>query len=122
MEEWSQHEKAKADAVAESYRNCLAQEQAVIDSQATELLAVQMERGMTLLGQNDNEDNKADPQDNIASRKKALQEQTTNLEIEIMKLQTERDNRERRVHGKALKNTDEKSRLKFEPTVSSSIQ
>lgn len=102
MEEWAQHEKAKADALAESYRQNLMEQQAMIDSKSTELLAVQMERGMKIDINNSNpeEDN---TEDNLASRKQALEEQMTNMQIEIMKLQAEKENRERRVQGKLRK-------------------
>jgi hypothetical protein len=96
IEVWAQHELAKADAVAESYRQCLIQEQAEIDSRLTEHLAIQIERGMkidkdTVVNQENS--------DNIVAQKQALEEQTTALQIEIMKLTTELDNRERRIRG-----------------------
>jgi hypothetical protein len=96
MEEWAKHEMAKADAVTESYRQCLMQEQAEIDSRFTELLAIQMERGMRIESDYTTNDENST---NIVSRKQALEEQTTALQIEVMKLTTERSNRERRIRG-----------------------
>jgi Chromosome segregation protein Spc25 len=103
MEEWAQREMAKADAVAESYHQRLLHEQAEIDARSTELLAIQMERGMKIAmdtataAASEDESN-----DNIVSRKQALEEQATALQIEIMKLTTERDNRQRRIRGKIV--------------------
>jgi hypothetical protein len=96
IEDWAQHEMAKADAVADSYRQRLFQEQAEIDSRLAELLAIQMERGMKI---DTDTGEKHEDSVNIASRKQTLEEQTTTLQIEIMKLTTERDNRERRIRG-----------------------
>ncbi|KAL3917634.1 MAG: hypothetical protein SGILL_004624 [Bacillariaceae sp.] len=109
MNEWARHEKAKADATAESYRQRLMQEQAVIDAKSTELLAVQMERGMKLEAQND-DDASQDTADNIASRKQALEEETSAVQMEIMKLQTEKENRQGRV--KTIKMEEKKQRMR----------
>jgi hypothetical protein len=98
MEEWARHEKAKADAMAEAYHQHLSQEQAVIDAKSTELLAVQMERGRKL-DANDEEASQSTA-DNIASRKQALEEKASAVQIEIMKLKTEKENRTERVKGK----------------------
>ena len=98
MEEWARHEKAKADAVAEAYRQRLMQEQAVIDAKSTELLAVQMERGMKLETADD--EASQNTADNIASRKQALEEETSAVQMEIMKLKTEKENRQERVKSK----------------------
>ena len=91
-------EKAKADAVAETYRQTLQQEQATIDAQATNLLSLQIERGLNVQG------NKEEMSDNmsesIAARKKILEKTQAMLELEIIKLQTECENREKRVKGK----------------------
>jgi hypothetical protein len=99
MELWAQHEMAKADAVAESYRQCLIQEQAEIDARLTELLTIQMERGMKIDVDTVDKHENSDNNNNLVSRKQALEEQTTALQIEVMKLTTERDNRERRIRG-----------------------
>ncbi len=108
MQKWALHEKARADAAAESYHHRLRQEQAAIDSLAAELLAVQMERGMEIRGDiAASPDSEADEQarndntDSIAARKLALEEQITAIRIEVMKLETERDNRDRRVKGES---------------------
>lgn len=98
MSEWAEMEKAKADAVAETYRQTLQQEQATIDAQATNLLSLQIERGLNVQG------NKEEMSDNmsesIAARKKILEKTQAMLELEIIKLQTECENREKRVKGK----------------------
>lgn len=106
--EWVKQEKGKADAAALSYQNLLRDEQTTIDSMAAELLAVQMERGMKIDGaMTESGDSVGDGQqrngntDNIAAKKQALEQQITQIQIEVMKLQTERDNRDRRVKGKS---------------------
>jgi len=82
----------------------LVQQQTIIDSQVTELTGVQRERGMNVMlegkERKDNDDDDDNHPDDIASRKKSLEEQSATVQIEIMKLNTERDNREKRVQGK----------------------
>jgi hypothetical protein len=95
LKQWAEFEKAKADKVAEEYRQQLLQEQATIDAKVTSLLAVQLERGLNVQGKNDDDDQA----ESIATRKKALEEQRAALEVEIVKLQTEYQNREKRVQG-----------------------
>ncbi|KAG7361399.1 chromosome segregation protein Spc25 [Nitzschia inconspicua] len=111
MEGWAQNEMAKADAVAESYRQRLLQEQAEIDARSTELLAIQMERGMRI---NNNENSTSSEEEsndnNIVSRKQALEEQVTAIQIEIMKLTTERDNRQRRIQDITLEEKKQQMR------------
>jgi hypothetical protein len=101
LQRWGEFEKAKADTVAESYRQNLMQEQASIDSQVTSLLAVQMERGLNVHSDDSNiESNIDDDQsESLANRKKALEGQQAELETETMKLQTEHQKREKRVLG-----------------------
>ena len=102
VREWAEHEKAKADSVAESYRQKVEEQQAAVDNQATTLLAVQLERGM----QFDNKegvDEDTDQAESIAARKTSLEEQKHELETEIAKLDDECKSREHRVHGKTRK-------------------
>jgi hypothetical protein len=98
MSEWSEMEKAKADAVAEAYRQTLLQEQASIDAQAANLLSLQIERGLNV--QQSEEEASDSKSESIEARKKALGEKQAKLELEIIKLQTECDNRSKRVEGK----------------------
>jgi hypothetical protein len=99
MQKWAENEKAKADQVAESYRQSLLQEQASIDSQMTTLLAVQLERGLNVDQQQNSSDNQIES--SISTRKQVLEEQRKVLEVEISKLQTEYQNREKRVRGES---------------------
>ena len=104
LQHWAEHEKSKADSRVESYHNSLVQQQTIIDSQVSKLTGVQRERGMNDMFESkegkDNNDNDENHPDNIASRKKSLEEQSAKVQIEIMKLKNERDNRENRVQGK----------------------
>jgi hypothetical protein len=97
FQNWAECEKSKADLRAESYGNSLIQEQAVIDSKLAELIDIQREMGTN--EKNDNS-NKAEGKEDIASRKKILEEKSARVQIEILKLKTERDNRDKRVQGK----------------------
>jgi hypothetical protein len=98
MSEWAEMEKAKADAVAETYRQTLLQEQASIDAQAANLLSLQIERGLNV--QETEEERSDSKSESIAARKKALGKKQTMLELEIITLQTECENRSKRVKGK----------------------
>jgi hypothetical protein len=97
LQSWAEFEKAKADTVAESFRQNLMQEQASIDSQVTSLLAVQMERGLNVHSDDSNIDD--DQSESLANQKKALEGQQAALEMETAKLQTEHQKREKRVLG-----------------------
>lgn len=98
MSEWAEMEKAKADAVAETYRQTLLQEQASVDAQAANLLSLQIERGLNV--QQNEEETSDSKSESIAARKKALEKEQAMLELEIIKLQTECENRNKRVKGK----------------------
>lgn len=108
---WVDLEKAKADQAAAAYRKRLHEEQAAIDAKVTELRTVQLEVGMNKNddGNNGNRGLK-DHGDNLAIRKKALEEQTAKIQLEIMKLQTERNNRERRVQDIMLEESKQRMR------------
>jgi uncharacterized protein YdaT len=95
IDEWVEMEKAKADAVAEDYRQKLISEQASIDAQVANLLSVQLERGLSV----QNKDKAKNNSESIATRKQALEQQKTALEAEIEKLQVEFDKRDKRVKG-----------------------
>jgi uncharacterized protein YdaT len=95
IDEWVEMEKAKADAVAEDYRQKLIAEQASIDAQVANLLAVQLERGLSV----QNKDKAKINSESIATRKQALEQKQTALEAEIEKLQVEFDKRDKRVKG-----------------------
>ena len=98
MSEWAEMEKAKADAVAETYRQTLRQEQASIDAQAANLLSLQIERGLNV--QENEEEMSDNKSESIAARKKVLEKNQAMLELEIIKLQTECENRKKGVKGK----------------------
>mmetsp|Transcript_26062 Transcript_26062/g.57106 ORF Transcript_26062/g.57106 Transcript_26062/m.57106 type:complete len:283 (+) Transcript_26062:124-972(+) len=113
IETWVEHEKSTTDARAQSYNNQLVQQQALIDSQVVELASVQRDRGMhdaTLEGEEENDDNRENHAENIATRKKALEDESTKIQVEIMKLKLERDNREKRVNDIALEESKQRLR------------
>ena len=105
LQNWVDHEKSKMDSRAESYLESLAEHEAMIKKEAAELAIIQKERGIdneVFEDENGRLDNNADidhPQ-NIAAQKKVLEKQIANVQIEIIELKTERDNRGKRVHGK----------------------
>jgi len=115
IETWDGREKYNADLSLESYNKYLVQQQAIIDSQIKELNHIQRERGMTgeiLVGKDENDDDcdSVGRKENIASRKKALEDASTKIQMEIMKLETERDNREKRVKGVSLEESKQRIR------------
>ena len=95
VEEWVQHEKAKADKVADDYRQQLMQEQAQIDTKAKSLVAIQQTLGLSVFSEGGENDNSA----SIAKRKIALEEQRAMMESEVEKLAKEYQSREKRVKG-----------------------
>ncbi|OEU09500.1 hypothetical protein FRACYDRAFT_142012, partial [Fragilariopsis cylindrus CCMP1102] len=108
FQNWAECEKSKADLRAESYRNSLIQEQAVIDSKLIELIDIQQEMGTT--EKNDNSSNTVEGKEDITSRKKILEEKSAGVQIEILKLKTERDNRDKRVQDIALEESKQRIR------------
>jgi hypothetical protein len=101
MQDWVDREKAKLDSRAESYRLTLVEQERIINSQVEELAIVQQERGIGN-GASSDDDNDENRPKNIAVQTKSLEEQSANIQIEIMKLKTERDNRETRVQSKFI--------------------
>jgi hypothetical protein len=103
MQKWVEHEKSKIDSRAETYRENLNEYETRTNMQSEELLMVQRECGIQngvfedKNGTSDSNDNIDHPQ-NIASQKKALEEHAKQVQIEIMKLKSEQENREKRVH------------------------
>eukprot|EP00536_Pseudo-nitzschia_multiseries_P003346 jgi/Psemu1/301924/fgenesh1_kg.51_\ len=113
IQTWVEHEKSSADRRFESYNKSLIQQQAIIDSQIKELNNIQRERGISSdvsVGESENCDDSANRLENIASRKKALEEASTKTQVEIMKLKTERDNREKRVKDVSLEESKQRIR------------
>ncbi|MGK3748117.1 MAG: hypothetical protein ACI8RD_000407 [Bacillariaceae sp.] len=107
FQNWAECEKSKADLRAESYRSSLVQEQAVIDSRLTELIDIQREMGTN--EKNDNS-NTVEGKEDIASRKNILEEKSAKVQIEILKLKTERDNRNKRIQDIALEESKQRIR------------
>lgn len=94
------------DSNAESYRESLIEQETIIKSQIVELAIVQRERGMDdeivkcVDGTSNEYNNDDDRRENIAVQKQSLEEQSAKVQIDIIKLKTERDNRGKRVQGK----------------------
>lgn len=98
IQSWVDNEKSQMDSAAELYRQTLNEQENAIQSQVEELEIVQRELGVEDAGTS-SESNQDQPE-NIAERKKSLEEQAAKVQIDILKLKTERDNREKRVQGK----------------------
>jgi len=115
IETWVGREKYNADLSLESYNKCLVQQQDIIDSQIKELNHIQRERGMAgeiFLSDEENGDGGEiiDRKENIASRKKSLDDASTKIQLEIMKLEIERENREKRVKDVSLEESKQRIR------------
>ena len=97
-------EKAKADAVAEAYRQTLLLQQTEIDRQLTDLLAVEMERGLTTSEETMTSPSTSDHPHGgeltIAARKQALEEQRQTIEEELVQLQSKVEQRNKSLQGK----------------------
>jgi len=121
FQNWVEVEKSKDDLRAELYHNILVKEQTDIDSQAKELIDIQRERGMKIYS-NKNDDNALEGeeeivnndnnnhQDNISSQKISLEEKSTEVQTEILKLKAEQENREKRVQEIALEESKQRIR------------
>mmetsp|Transcript_13823 Transcript_13823/g.28529 ORF Transcript_13823/g.28529 Transcript_13823/m.28529 type:complete len:263 (+) Transcript_13823:76-864(+) len=106
IQNWADREKAKMDSAAELYRTSLVEQEELINSRMEELTMVQRELG-TDDAATSSEDNRPE---NIAEQKKSLEEQVQKAQIDIMKLKTERGNRERRVQDMALEESKQRIR------------
>ena len=109
LQKWVDHEKLKMDSTAASYREKLAEHKRIIHTQAEELFIVQKERGMdsgVFEDRNGTSDcnSNVDHARDIAAQKRSLDDNAKKIQIEIIKLKTERDNKEKRVHGKSESN------------------
>lgn len=101
MDDWVEYQKAKIDEREASFQLKLEQEQKSIDSLVTNLLGVQLERGLSLR-QSEEEESSSQEDENLSHKKKALQEQQTKLDHDLAKLQSELKNREKRVQGECF--------------------
>jgi hypothetical protein len=101
VEVWVQHEKAKVEKEAEEYRQQLMQEQKLIDTKSATLLALQLQRGLSVShnGEEKDQGNLA----SIATKKQALEDQQRLLESEIRKLESGYEHRKKRVEGEYVK-------------------
>jgi hypothetical protein len=101
VEQWVQHEKAKAEKEAEEYRQKLMHEKKSVDTKYANLLALQMQRGLAVSQSEEVKDH--DNLKSIATQKQALEEQQTLLQSEIRKLDLECEIRKKRVQGECFK-------------------
>lgn len=102
MQQWTEYEKSKIDQVAESYRTKLLEEQSSIDALATDLLSIQMERGLNVDNNHNDSSSKVEEEndENIVTKTKELEDEMSSLEVEVSKLEHEYGNREKRISGK----------------------
>lgn len=108
IQSWVDNEKSQMDSAAELYRQTLNEQENAIQSQVEELEIVQRELGVEDAGTS-SESNQDQPE-NIAERKKSLEEQAAKVQIDILKLKTERDNREKRVQDMKLEESKQRMR------------
>jgi hypothetical protein len=87
LDEWVEHEKAKADAQAESYRQAHSEQQQRVDRAVTHLLALQLEGGLTV------------SEDERQTEKNAVVKQTHAVQLEIADFEQEFEERTARVQG-----------------------
>lgn len=87
LDEWVEHEKAKADAQAESYRQAQSEQQQRVDRAVTHLLALQLEGGLTV------------SEDERQTEKNAVVKQTRAVQLEIADFEQEFEERTARVQG-----------------------
>jgi hypothetical protein len=87
LDEWVEHEKAKADAQAESYRQAQTEQQQSVDRAVTHLLALQLEGGLTV------------SEDDRTSEKNAVVKQTHAVQVEIADFEQEFEERTAHVQG-----------------------
>lgn len=94
--DWVGVQKAKIDKDAETYRQQLEHEQQAIDALVTNLLGVQLERGLNF---HPVEGNGESHNQNNSNRKKSLEDERQSLTIDIENLQSEFIIRKQRVQG-----------------------
>jgi hypothetical protein len=99
MDDWVDYQKAKIDQEEESYRLKLQEEQDSIDSLATNILGIQMERGLSVKSQEGSEETDQQQAENLSNKKNALEKQLTSLEYDLQKLRPEFKMREKRIQG-----------------------
>lgn len=91
LDVWAEAQKEQADAIASAYEARRLKEQAAIDSQVSELLEVELERGLRANG--------SESTLNLAKRRTQLLQEQHGLEEEIDFLQQQHSKREAEVQG-----------------------
>jgi hypothetical protein len=115
--DWAEIQKANIDKEAESYRQMLEQEQKCIDSLVTNLLGVQLERGLNIHPDDGSDENHAR---NLSNRKNALEDEEAKLELDLQQLKSEFITREKRVQGK-YKSTNRQPRESMHTATASNV-
>lgn len=116
LQHWAEHEMSTADVMVESYLESHMQQEKLINSQVSELVAVQRERGLndeifeSTKENNDEDHNDEAYSENNALKKTSLEEQSAKVQIEIIKLNTERENRGKRVQDIGLEESKQRIR------------
>jgi Leucine-rich repeat (LRR) protein len=101
LDAWADDQMEQADAAAAAHEARVSQEQACIDSQIQELLAVELERGLNLNipASNENSNNISNTSESLAKRRAELDREQDDLRKEISELQEKHSKREKEIQG-----------------------
>jgi hypothetical protein len=100
LEDWVADETARMDKAWDDYQGRVEKEQAELDAQVANLLAVQLERGCTIVEENnDDVDANGSSRSSMAKKSRELQEQAKGLQAEIVKLQDKQQHRLQQLQG-----------------------
>lgn len=97
LDAWAEDQMEQADAAAAAHEARVSQEQACIDSQIQELLAVELERGLTNISSYS--DNNKNGSESLAKRRAELDREQDDLSKEISELQEKHTKREEEIQG-----------------------
>jgi Leucine-rich repeat (LRR) protein len=94
LDAWAEDQMEQADAAAAAHEAQVSQEQACIDAQIQELLAVELERGLSIPSSSKNNNS-----DSLAKRRAELDREQDGLSKEISELQEKYSKREKVIQG-----------------------
>jgi exonuclease VII large subunit len=95
LDAWAEDQMEQADAAAAAHEAQVSQDQACIDSQIQELLAVELERGLNVSSQSNTSNNS----ESLAKRRAELAREQDDLRKEISELQEKHTQRQEEIQG-----------------------